>query len=162
MLQASVQRSLSEEKGNPEKSFASLARILRNTGVDRILERFPASRRQELTSLTPEQLASEYFEDTALQLAGAKLQSAEGSSQKILIEEDAVRLLGRSLQATHMADRLAQKLTQFIQDFAVPAHIQEKIKEELQWASLNSSKKYARLMALTGYSNTEFRRLLEL
>lgn len=162
MLQASVQRSLSEEKGNPQKSFASLARILRNTGVDKILERFPASRRQELTSLTTEQLASEYFEDTALQLAGAKLQSAEGSPQKMLIEEDAVRLLGRSLQATHMADRLAQKLTQFIQDFAVPAHIQEKIKEELQWASLNSNKKYARLMELTGYSNTEFRRLLEL
>gem|GEM_PF-1468811 len=162
MLQASVQRSLSEEKGNPQKSFASLARILRNTGVDKILERFPASRRQELTSLTPEQLASEYIEDTALQLAGAKLQSAEGSSQKILIEEDAVRLLGRGLQATQMADRLAQKLTHFIQDFAVPAHIQEKIKEELQWASLNSSKRYARLMGLTGYSNTEFRRFLEL
>jgi len=162
MLQASVQRSLSEEKGNPQKSFASLARILRNTGVDKILERFPASRRQELTTLTPEQLASEYIEDTALQLAGPKLQSAEGSPQKMVIEEDAIRLLGRSLQATQMADRLARKLTQFIQDFAVPGHIQEKIKEELQWASLNSNKKYARLMELTAYSNTEFRRLLEL
>ena len=162
MLQASVQRSLLEEKGNPQKSYASLARILRNTGVDKILERFPASRREELVSVTPEQLASEYIEDTALQLAGAKLRSAEGSARKIAIEEDAVRLLGRSLQATHMADRLAQKLTQFIQDFAVPAHIQEKIKEELQWSSLNSTKKYTQLMGLRHYSTLEFRRLLDL
>lgn len=120
LVEASVQRSLLEEKGNPQKSYTSLARILRTTGVDKILEHFPAERRQELTSMAPEQLAAEYIEDTALQLAGAKLKSAGGSSQKLLIEEEVVHVLARSLQATHMADRLAQKLTKFIQEFAVP------------------------------------------
>ena len=162
LVEASVQRSLLEEKGNPQKSYTSLARILRTTGVDKILEHFPAERRQELTSLGPEQLAAEYIEDTALQLAGAKLKSASGSSQKVLIEEEVVHVLARSLQATHMADRLAQKLTKFIQEFAVPSHVQEKIREELHWSSLNNSKKYARLMELKHYSTTEFRRLMDL
>ncbi len=162
LVEASVQRSLLEEKGNPQKSYTSLARILRTTGVDKILEHFPADRRQELTTLAPEQLAAEYIEDTALQLAGAKLKSATGSSRKVLIEEEVVHVLARSLQATHMADRLAQKLTKFIQEFAVPPHVQEKIREELLWSSLNNSKKYARLMEIKHYSAIEFRRLMDL
>jgi hypothetical protein len=162
LVEASVQRSLLEEKGNPQKSYTSLARILRTTGVDKILEHFPADRRPELTTLAPEQLAAEYIEDTALQLAGAKLKSAIGSSQKVLIEEEVVHVLARSLQATHMADRLAQKLTKFIQEFAVPPHVQEKIREELLWSSLNNSKKHARLMEIKHYSVVEFRRLMDL
>jgi len=162
LVEASVQRSLLEEKGNPQKSYTSLARILRTTGVDKILEHFPAERRQELTSLPPEQLAAEYIEDTALKLAGVKLKSAGGSSQKVLIEEEVVHVLARSLQATHMADRLAQKLTKFIQEFAVPPHVQEKIREELLWSSLNNSKKFARLMEIKHYSAIEFRRLMDL
>jgi len=161
LVEASVERSLQETNGDPGKSYASLARLLRNTGVDRILEQFPVERRQELSRLPPERLAAEYVEDTALRLAGMKLQSGENPSQKVLVEEEVVYLLGRSLQATHMADRLAQKLTQFIQDFAVPPHIQEKIREELHWAALNSTKKYARLLEIKRFSNIEFRRLQE-
>ena len=161
LVDASVTRSLLEEKGNPQKSYASLVRILRNTGVDKVLERFPLERREQLKSLPPEQLAAEYIEDTALQLAGTKLQSATGEAQKLLMEQDVVHVLARSLQATHKADRLAQKLTQFIQDFAVPPHIQDKIREELQWTSFNNAKKYARLMEMKNYSSIEFRRFLE-
>jgi HEAT repeat protein len=162
LVDASVTRSLMEEKGNPQKSYASLVRILRNTGIDKVLERFPEERRDALRSLTPEQLAAEYIEDTALQLAGTKLQSAAGESQKLVIEEEVVHVLARSLQATHKADRLAQKLTKFIQDFAVPPHIQDKIREELQWTSFNNTKKYSRLMEMKNYSNIEFRRFIEL
>ena len=161
LVEASVQRSLQEANGDPGKSHASLARILRNTGVDRILEQFPVERRQELSDLPPERLAAEYIEDTALRLAGLRLQSSDSPSRKVLVEEEVVFLLGRSLQATHMADRLAQKLTKFIQDFAVPQHIQQKIAEELQWTSLNGNKKYSRLMELQHFSNIEFRRLQE-
>jgi HEAT repeat protein len=162
MVEASVQRSLHEERGDPQKSYTSLARILRNMGVDKILANFSPERRQELTSLPPEQLAAEYIEDTALQLAGEKLKSAEGQSQKILIEEDVVRVLARSLKATHMADRLAQKLSKFISDFSVPPHLQEKMREELHWSTLNTTKRYERLMSLKHYSQVEFRRAIEL
>jgi len=166
LVEASVQRSLLEERGNPEKSYASLTRLLRNTGVDKILEKFSPERRQEVSTLPPEQLAAEYFQDTALQLAGKRLRSANesganGETQKIQLEEEVVYLLARSLQATHMAERLSQKLTKFIQDYAVPPHIQEKIREELTWTSLVSNKKYARLLEIKRYSNIEFRRVLE-
>ena len=162
LVESSVQRSLLDERSNPHRSYSSLARILRNMGVDKILTHFPAERREELNSLPPEHLAAEYIQETALQIAGAKLKAAGGNSNKLLIEEDVVRVLARSLQATQMADRLAQKLTKFIQDFAVPPHIQEKIREELHWTSLNNSKKYVRLLEIKHYSSVEFRRLMDL
>jgi hypothetical protein len=161
MVEASVQRSLLEEKGSPEKSYTSLARILRNMGVDKILSQFPEERRGELTTLPPERLAAEYIEDTALHIAGEKLRSAGGTSQKVLVEEEVIRVLARSLQATNTADRLAQKLTRFIQDFAVPPHVQERIRDELRWTSLNPHKKFAALMELQRYSAVEFRRLIQ-
>ena len=162
LVESSVQRSLQEANGDPRKSYASLARILRNTGVQQILEQFPADRRQELSSLSPDRIAAEYVEDTALKLAGLKLKSNEESPRKLLVEEEVVFLLGRSLQATQMADRLAHKLSKLIQDFAIPPHVQEKIREELQWTSYNSAKKYSQLMELKRFSNVEFRRLREL
>jgi HEAT repeat protein len=60
-----------------------------------------------------------------------------------------------------MADRLAQKLAKFIHDFAVPPHVQEKIREELHWSSLSASKKYQSLMELKHYSSIEFRRMMD-
>lgn len=162
LVEASVQRSLLEERGNPQKSYISLARILRNMGVDKILSYFPAERRDQLSGLPAEQLAAEYIEDTALQIAGTKLTEASGQSEKILVEEEVLRVLARSLQATHMADRLAQKLSQFIQDYAVPPHLQDKIREELRWNSLSSGKRYARLMESKHFSSLDFRRLIEL
>jgi hypothetical protein len=161
LVEQSVQRSLAQENGNPEKSLVSLARLLKNTGVDRILQRFPAERHEELRQMKPEQLAAEFVEDTALQLAGSTLRSAEGSDQ-LAVEEDALQVLSRTLQATHMADRLAAKLAKFIKDFAIPPHVQEKIREELQWTTYPLNKKFARLLELPRYSNLEFRRFMEL
>lgn len=161
LVEESVQRSLRYENGNPEKSLLALARLLRNTGVDRILERFPAERHEELRRLQPEQLAAEYIEDTALQLAAAKLRRTEATDQ-LAIEQDVLQVLSRALQATHMADRLAAKLGKFLKELAIPPEVQEKIREELQWATYPLNKKHARMMALPKYSKIEFRRFMEL
>lgn len=161
LVEQSVQRSLGDENGNPEKSVVALARLLSNTGVDRILERFPAERHEALRQLKPEQLAAEYVEDAGLQLAAAKLRSAEGPNQ-LAVEEDVLQVLSRTLQATHTADRLATKLAKFIRDFAIPPHVQEKIREELQWTTYPLNQKFARMMEKPRYSSLEFRRFMEL
>lgn len=161
LVEQSIQRSLAEQDGNPEKSVVALARLLSNTGVDRILERFSTERQEELRRLSPEQLASEYVEETAVQLAAAKLRSTEGADQ-LAVEAEVLQLLSRTLQATHMADRLASKLAKFIKDFAIPPHMQEKIREELQWTTFPLNKKFTRMIELPKYSNLEFRRFMEL
>jgi hypothetical protein len=160
LMENSVQRSLLEDSGNPAKSYNSLARILQSMGVDKILASFPAERQKELASASPEQVAAEYVEDTALQWAGKQLKSEEGG-QKIEVEDDVLRVLARTLQATQTADRLSQKLVKFIQDFAVPPHMQEKIQSELRWTALDLKTKHTQLLAIAHYNQAQFRRLLE-
>lgn len=160
LMENSVQRSLLEESGNPAKSYTSLARILQSMGVDKILASFPAERQKELASASPEQVAAEYVEDTALQWAGKQLKSEEGG-QKLEVEDEVLRVLARTLQATQTADRLSQKLVKFIQDFAVPPHMQEKIQSELRWTALDLKTKHTQLLAIKHYNQGQFRRLLE-
>ena len=160
LMENSVQRSLLEDSGNPAKSYNSLARILQSMGVDKILSSFPAERQKELASASPEQVAAEYVEDTALQWAGKQLQSEDGG-QKLQVEDDVLRVLARTLQATQTADRLSQKLVKFIQDFAIPQHMQEKIQAELRWTALDMKTKQTQLLAIKNYNQAQFRRLLE-
>lgn len=162
LVEDSVSRSLVEDKGNPRKSYLSLARILKESRLDTLLTYFPEGRREELRTLPPEQLAAEYVEESTLKLIAKKLADpGKNRMDKYIIEEDVLRLLARSLQATHMADRLAFKLAKFFQDYSIPAHLQTKIQEELRWTALSPRQKFTRLMQLPRYNFTEFRRLIE-
>ena len=162
LVEDSVSRSLIEDKGNPRKSYLSLARILKESRLDTVLSYFPESKRDELSTLPPEQLAAEYVEESTLRLISKKLADGGKSRQdKFVVEEDVLRLLARSLQATHMADRLAFKLAKFFQDYSVPQHLQAKIQEELRWTALSPRQKYIKLTEIEHYSYTEFRRLIE-
>ncbi len=162
LVEDSVSRSLIEDKGNPRKSYLSLARILKESRLDTVLSYFPEGKREELRTLPPEQLAAEYVEESTLKLIAKKLSDVgKARHDKYIVEEDVLRLLARSLQATHMADRLAFKLAKFFQEYSVPAHLQTKIQEELRWTALSPRQKLARLMELQRYNYTEFRRLIE-
>ena len=169
MMQSAVEHSLVDEGGNPRKSYGALTRVWREMGTERILAAFPVDRREELRTLPADQLAAEYFEDTALQWAGKRLQTWQGTEEdkterggKYLVDEDVVRVLARSLQATGNADRLAAKVKQFIRQYPVSPEVQQKIREELDWTSQNTGKKFAHLMEVSRYTPVEFRRLLEL
>lgn len=162
LVEDSVSRSLIEDKGNPRKSYLSLARILKESRLDTVLSYFPEHKRDELRTLPPEQLAAEYVEESTLKLIAKKLTDVGKNRQdKYIVEEDVLRLLARSLQATHMSDRLAFKLAKFFQDYSVPSHLQTKIQEELRWTALSPRQKFTKLMQMPHYNFTEFRRLIE-
>lgn len=159
LVENSVQRSLLEDEGNPAKSYNSLARILQSMGVDKILASFPTEKQEQLASAPAEQVAAEYVEDTALHWAGKQLTSPGG--EKVEVEEEVLRVLARTLRATQTADRLSQKLVKFIQDFAIPPHMQQQIQSELRWTTLDPKTKYSQLLEMKQYNQVQFRRLRE-
>jgi hypothetical protein len=162
LVNDSVSRSLVEDKGNPRKSYLALARILKESRLDTVLAYFPEEKREELRSLPSEQLAAEYIEENTLKLIAKQLSRINDRTQdKYVVEESVLQLLARSLQATHMADRLAFKLAKFFQEFSTPPHLQQKVQGELRWAVLSHQQKFTRLMEKTRYDYTEFRRLME-
>ncbi len=161
LMENSVERSLLEEQGNPRRSYVALGRILSDMGVDKILASFPLERQEEISAMPPQQIAAEFIEDTALQWAGNRFKSVSDSPGKMVIDDEVVKVLARSLQATQNAARLAKKLTKFIEDYAIPPHIREKIQDELRWTALPTPARLKHLLEIRHYSSVEFRHLME-
>src|SRR5207249_7675553 len=84
-------------------------------------------------SIPSEQVAAEFIEDTALNWATNRLASAPTGPEAIIVQEEVVRVLLRSLQATQMAGRLALKLADHIKEHALPKHLYDRIQDELKW-----------------------------
>lgn len=161
LIGPTVEAALVDRRGDPEKSCMALAKILQEVSPETILGAFPAHRHKELRDAPPEQVASEFVEDTAIQWAVQKLATAPTGPEALVVEEDVVRVLVRSLQATRMANRMASKLASFVKEHVFPPTTYQKIQDELKWVALPQTQKHAELMALKRFGVIEFRRMVE-
>jgi len=161
MVEGYFEGNLLDPAGAPERSYMDLARILKDMKPDLALAGLPPQRREELRGLPPEQMAAEIIEDSAVKWAADRLSRSPSGLDAVIVEEEVVRVLLRSLQATKMADRLARKLAQFCKDVAMPQATLERIQEELHWVTVPEKQKAAELLKLTRFNRGAFRRLLE-
>ncbi|HEU5402892.1 MAG TPA: HEAT repeat domain-containing protein, partial [Terriglobales bacterium] len=152
--------TLMESEDGPQQSYVELARIIAESRPEVVLASLPPKRREALRKLPPDQMAAEVIEDTAAQWAAKRLGSAPSGSDGRIIEDEVVRVLLRSLQATQVASRLAEKLGQYIREFNVPQSMTERIRSELEWAVVPSKEKTRRLLQFKSFETNQFRRLL--
>ncbi len=143
----------------PQRSYMELARIIQDTRPEFVLQNFSPQRREELRKLPPDQMAAEVIEDTAVKWAMERLATSPSGTDAVIVEEEVIRVLLRSLQQTQMAGRLARKLAEYVKDFQIPQSSYSRIKEELEWVVVPSSEKFKKLMAIEHYNRFEFRRL---
>lgn len=145
-----------------QRSYVELARIIQETRPEFVLQNFSPQRREELRKLPPEQMAAEVIEDTAVKWAAERLVSSPTGSDAVIVEEEVVRVLLRSLQATQMAGRMARKLAEYAKEFQIPQSTYARIQEELTWITVPQQEKIHRLMVIHHYTRMEFRRLIGL
>jgi len=160
LFEQCVTRALTSE-GNVEKSYVALAQLLQETGVEYVLTRFSEEDRNALRHATPEVVAGEFVTQTAFDWAHDRLNQSQTPGDKVVVEEEVVHVLARALRATQSADRLAQKLAKFVQEYAVPKPIVDRIQEELRWSSLPIEHRHARLLRISHFDAAQFRRLIE-
>jgi HEAT repeat protein len=161
MVGPTVDAALLDQRSDIQKSTLALATILNNMRPDLVLPAFPMERHEELRQLAPNQVATEYIEERASELVAKRLKSAPSDEEGLVIEEDVVRVIGRSLRATQTAERLLAKLTRYVRDYALPPTVLERIRQEMKWASLPPQEQKATLLQLKLFGPTEFRRLME-
>jgi HEAT repeat protein len=152
--------TLMESVDSPQKSYMDLARIIAESRPEVVLASFPPKRREALRKLPADQMAAEVIEDTAAQWAAKRLGNAPPGSDGTIIEDEVVRVLLRSLQATQVASRLAEKLAEHIREFNVPQSTTERIRAELEWAVVPAREKTRRLLQFKRFEPNQFRRLL--
>ena len=161
MIERSVEAALTDERYNPRDSYIALARALQEFRPDFVLSLFPSDRQPLVRSIPSEQVAAEFIEDTALNWATNRLASAPTGPEAIIVQEEVVRVLLRSLQATQMAGRLALKLADHIKEHALPKHLYDRIQGELKWVALPPAAKQAQLLVQRRFDAVEFRRLMQ-
>ena len=152
--------TLMEGKDAPPRSYVELARVIAESRPEVVLASFPPKRREELRQLPPDQMAAEVIEDTAVKWAAEKLSAAPSGAEGLIVEEEVMRVLLRSLQATQVASRLAQKLAEYIKDFRIPQSTTNRIQGELEWVVVPTREKTRRLLQFKKFETHQFRRLI--
>lgn len=152
--------TLMESVDGPQQSYVELARIISESRPEVVLATLPPKRREALRKMPPDQMAAEVIEDTAAQWAANRLKAAPQGSDGRIIEDEVIRVLLRSLQATQVAARLAEKLGEYIREFNVPQSTTERIRGELEWAVVPSKEKTRRLLQFKNFETNQFRRLM--
>lgn len=163
VVEQKFEASLTDPNEDPHKAYTELAKMLRNVRPDFVLANLSAKTDESGAAAASSEIATaEVFEDTALRWALRRLSATPTGEEAVIVEEQIFRVLMRSLQATHSAARLAQKLAQFAQEYALPKETYARIQEEIRWLTLTPKQKLRELLAITHFTAAQFRRSLEL
>jgi HEAT repeat protein len=161
VVEQKFEASLNNPEEDPHKAYVELAKMLRNVRPDFVVSNLMTGKPGE-GEPNQEEVTAEVFEDTALRWALRRLAATPSGEEAVIVEEQVFRVLMRSLQATHSAARLAQKLAQFAQEYALPKQTYERIQEEIRWITLTPRQKLRELLAISHFTAAQFRRCLEL
>jgi hypothetical protein len=161
VVDKTVETALVDRQGDPEKSYVALARLLQDIRPDFVLSAFAAEAQGELRGYSNDRVAAEYLENKAADWAVKRLASAPPESELLLVEEDVLRVLLRTLEVTKTAGQLARKLAQFAKENALPKSTVDRIQEELRWAGLSYLQKCEQLSQVARFDRFQFRHLLD-
>jgi hypothetical protein len=162
MAEQKFEASLANPDEDPQKAYVELARVLTSVRQDSVLSSLTGGTAPVQDGAPKEEATAEVFEDTALRWALRRLASTAGGDEAVIVEEQVFRVLMRSLQATHAASRLAQKLAEYAKEFALPKHTFDRLQQEVRWLTLTPQGRFRELLAVEHFSASEFRRALEL
>lgn len=153
---------MATESDDGANSYVELAKVLRSVRPEFVVSAFSPQKQEELKGSTQDRVATELLEDRAVQWAAQRLTTAPTGTDAVIVEEQVVKVLIRSLEATQMSERLAQKLHSLVKQYSIPQSTVDRIQDELKWATMTPKQRHAYLLGVPHFNVTEFKRLLEL
>jgi len=162
LMRASIRGTLVSGSGDPKNSFQTLGKMLQELSPEFVLSAFPLEKHERIKSLSPDQVAAEFMEDTALQWAIKQLVSIPGSSDAFVVEKEVISVLLRCLKATQTAERLAWKIEELFREYYLPMGTYERIKAEMEWYQLPLRRRQEELSRIHRFNLFTSRRLLDL
>jgi hypothetical protein len=105
-------------------------------------------------------VALSLVEDLTVDLAAKRLADNPAASTTPVAQEQVVQILMRGLQATHVAERLLQKLSDVVEEAHLPPEVFDRIRQEIMWVQLSPQEKHAQLMRIQRFDDEDFHRLV--
>src|SRR5262245_26037546 len=155
----SIENSISSPEKDPKQALLALARALEEFKPDFLLSAMTPEQQREMRGRPPDEMAQQYMEDVAAQWATARLSSSP-PEHRLIVEEEVMHVLRRSLEATKTVERMLAKLSRLFDKSNIPTEFYDRIRHELLWLGLTQDQRYKQLMEKQRYNNSEFRRLI--
>lgn len=149
---------------NPERDLheavETLTHLFKQLTPEYLLASVTPDKQGELRDRSPQGLVTDLVENITVELAGKRVAGATGGDLDPAMVEDVTQILARGLKATRVAERLLQKLAQFIKDAQLPIEFNDRIRQELEWLSLPEPEKHVLLLRLERFDARDFRHLV--
>ncbi len=156
-----TQASLMMPGADPRESLRALTRMLQEFTPSLLLSTLPPEKQAELAGSPPEAVAESMVEDLTADLAGKQLTNDPSRAMLPAVQEQVVQILMRGMQATHVAERVLQKLSHVVEDAHLPPEVFNRIRQEIMWVQMEPQEKHAQLMRIYQYDDQDFQRLIK-
>jgi hypothetical protein len=154
-----TQSALMTTGADPQESMKALVRILEQSRPDYLLSSLPPEKQSELAGRSAEDVAQSLMEDLTVDLAAKRLTENPAAATMPAVQEQVVQVLMRGLKATHVAQRLLQKLSHVVEEAHLPPEVFNRIRQEILWVQLDPQEKHAQLMRVPRFDDQDFHRL---
>ncbi len=156
-----TQAALMMPDADPRESLRALTHMLQEFTPNLLLSTMPAEKQAELAGRPPEAVAESLVEDLTADLAGKQLTKDPARANIPAVQEQVVQILMRGMQATHVAERILQKLSHVVEEAHLPPEVFNRIRQEITWVQLDPQEKHAQLMRIYQFDDQDFQRLIK-
>jgi HEAT repeat protein len=160
LVNEATRNTVADPQGNLAKLLVALTQMLAGLKSDYLLSSLSPEKQNDLRGYAPGEMAAHLMEDVIAGWAAERLATSQPTEGLGGVGEEVLQALLRGLKATHVAERLLQKLAQFVKQANLPPEVYERIRREVVWFTLPAQEKHAQLLRLERFTPQQFARLL--
>jgi hypothetical protein len=182
VAEAATRNTVADPDGNVGELLIAITQMLSGLPPDSLLAALPLQKQADLQGHSPGVMSAHLMEDAVASWAAERLCSAtgtagegagkgegkgggeggsEGGGSRGNVEIEVLQALLRGLKATRVAERLLNKLSQFVEQANLPKEVFERIRREVMWFTLPAEKKHAQLLSQGQATPQDFARLVQ-
>ncbi len=162
--------TVANPEGDLTDMLAAMTQLLSGMSPDSLLASLPQEKQAKLRGQPMNEVATDLMEDAIAGWATQRLETAAkvgssgiaiGPGSASVVDRDVLQGLMRGLKATRIAERLLNKLGQFIEQANLPKEVYERIRREVVWFTHSPENKYSQLLSLQRFTPQDFNRLVQ-
>jgi hypothetical protein len=160
MANEATRNTLADPEGNLSELLVALTQMLAGMRLDHLVSSLPPEKQSEIKNHPPGVMAAHLMEDAIAGWTAERLTTTASQGGVPVVGDEVLHALLRGLKATRVAERLLQKLADFVQQAHLPQEVYDRIRREVMWFTMPEKEKEAQLVRLERFTALDFDRLL--
>jgi len=155
-----TRNTLADPEGNLSELLVALTQMLGGLRLDYLVSSLPPGKQSDIQGHPPGVMAAHLMEDAIAGWTAERLTTTASQGGVQGVGQEVLHALLRGLKATRVAERLLQKLADFVKQANLPPEVYDRIRREVMWFTLPEKEKQSQLVRLERFTAQDFDRLL--